>query len=313
MKDVSHKSMTLRTAVASCSVSMSPSAVEAIQSGNAPKGDPREVARTAAIQAAKATWQIIPYCHPIPVDHVRVDFQMEDAKIQITAAVKAVYKTGVEMEAMTAASVAALTIYDMLKPIDESLVIGEVRLCSKQGGKSDFDERKYRNCKAGVLVMSDSISAGSKEDRSGKQICERLRDSGVAVEQYEIIPDDAEAIRELVCRWCDDLQLDLIITTGGTGISPRDCTPEAMDGVFDKELPGIAEAMRSYGQLRTPYSMLSRSLAGVRERSVILNLPGSTKGVAESLDAVFPAVLHAFKMIDGGRHDEKLNLNSVSS
>jgi molybdenum cofactor synthesis domain-containing protein len=206
------------------------------------------------------------------------------------------------MEALTAASVAALTLYDMLKMVDESMEIVSVSLVSKTGGKSDFAQRFEAPPRAAVLVMSDSVAAGRKEDRAGRLIVERLREHGVEVPEYRVIPDDREAIERTIRSYCDDLKLDLVVTTGGTGLGPRDTTPEAMSGIIEREAPGIAEASRGYGQSRTPYAMLSRGRAGVRGTTLVINLPGSTRGAAESLDALFPAVLHALHMIQGEGH-----------
>jgi molybdenum cofactor biosynthesis protein MoaC len=302
MLDISHKSKTLREATATATVKMQPSTVQRAAKGDTPKGNPLEVARVAATQAAKNTSSIIPYCHPLPVDFVGVEYEIGEHSITVSITVKAIYKTGVEMEALTAASVAALTLYDMLKMIDNSLVITEVRLISKRGGKSNFSEELKRPIRAAVLVMSDSISKGRKSDRSGKLIVERLQREGIEIMHYQVVPDDADIIADAVRGWCDSGGLDLIVTTGGTGLSPRDCTPEAMCPLFEREIPGIPEAMRAYGQERTPYSMLSRSTAGIRGETIIINFPGSTMGVAESLEAVFPALKHAFNMLWAGEH-----------
>ena len=119
-----------------------------------------------------------------------------------------------------------------------------------------------------------------------------------------MIPDEREMIIGLLKEYADEMRLDLVLTTGGTGLSPRDCMPEATKEVLERHAPGIAEALRAYGQERTPYSMLSRGLAGVRGQTIIVNLPGSRKGVRESLDALFPGIVHAFKMLWMGGHDD---------
>jgi molybdenum cofactor biosynthesis protein MoaC len=284
------------------SLRASAATIAAIKSGTVPKGDPLPVAKVAAIQAAKSTSSIIPYCHPLPVEFVGVDFDLDDHAITATVTVKAIYKTGVEMEALTAASVAALTIYDMVKMIDDEMEITGVRLLEKRGGKSDFKDRFGEPVKAAVLVMSDSIAAGKKSDESGKIIKERLEESGVEVSDYRIIADEVREIADTLIRYADELKLDLVVTTGGTGLSPRDCTPEAMQKVIEKEVPGIAETARAAGQTRMPYSMLSRGLAGVRGKTLIINLPGSRGGVSDSLDALFPAVLHSLNMMRAGGH-----------
>ncbi len=302
MRDVSNKASSLRTAAARAVVRVRSETIALIKGGAVPKGDPIPVARVAGVQAAKSTSQLIPYCHPVPLDFVGVEFDLQSDRITITSTVKAIYKTGVEMEALVAASVAALTLYDMLKMIDESMEIVSVLLLSKTGGKSDFIQRFEAPPRVAVLVMSDSVAAGKKKDSAGRLIAERLEEHGVEIADYRIIPDERETIEQSICAYSDDLKLDLVVTTGGTGLGPRDTTPEAMTSILERDAPGIVEAARAYGQSRTPYAMLSRSRAGVRGKTLIINLPGSARGAAESLDALFPAVLHALHMIQGEGH-----------
>lgn len=302
MRDISNKIKTLRTAIAKATLKVSPETIQLIRENKIPKGDPLPIAKVAAIQAAKNTSQIIPYCHPLPIDFVDCRFNVGNELIEITVEVKAVYKTGVEMEALTAASVAALTIYDMAKQVDESMEILGVRLVRKKGGKSDFKESFEKPLRAAVLVLSDSIAAGKNEDISGKLIEERLKLLEVEVVEYRILPDDLEEIKKNLIHYADESKLDLVLTTGGTGIGPRDVTPEATQQVIEREVEGVVEALRQYGQERTPFSMLSRGKAGVRGKTMIVNLPGSQKGVSDALDILFPSLLHAFKMIGGGGH-----------
>ncbi len=302
MRDVSNKVNTERSATARAVLRVSPSTIVLIREGKIPKGDPLPVAKVAAIQAAKNTSQIIPYCHPLPVDFVGVEFKVETDQILIEVTVKAIYKTGVEMEALTAASVAALTIYDMTKMLDESMEIGSITLLTKTGGKTDFKQSIAKSLSAAVIVLSDSVSAGKKEDTSGKLIVERLESQGLNPIAYLVIPDNPELLESTIKRFADQEKVSLIVTTGGTGLSPTDKTPEALKNVIEQPIPGISEAMRSYGQERTPYSMLSRSQAGLRGESLIVSLPGSRGGVKDSLDAIFPAVLHVFKMMRSGSH-----------
>lgn len=302
MLDISHKTETLRIATARARVRMAPETMTRVRDGSVPKGDPLPIAKVAAVQAAKATPRLIPYCHPVPLDFVGVEYELGEDDIVITVTAKAVAKTGVEMEALTGAAAAALTIYDMLKMLDDCLRIGEVVLVNKKGGKSDFRDSFDRPLRAAVVVMSDTVAAGKKRDQSGRTIVERLEAEGLEVADYCIVPDDAATIRDTVLRYCDELELDLVMTTGGTGLGPRDTTPEALVGVIERAVPGIAEAMRAYGQRRTPRAMLSRSFAGVRGNTLIVALPGSRTGVAESLDALLPGLFHAFHMLWGERH-----------
>jgi molybdenum cofactor synthesis domain-containing protein len=195
-------------------------------------------------------------------------------------------------------------MYDMLKPIDKGVEIGTIRLIDKKGGKSQFKDHTGLGLKAAVVVCSDSIAAGTKSDKAGLAIRDHLSQWEVDVNHYGIIPDEPEAIRQTVEHWTGDKDIDLVIFTGGTGLSPRDNTPETIRPLLDREIPGIMEAARAYGQDRTPYAMLSRGIAGMKGKTLILTLPGSTNGALETMDALFPYVLHIFKVAQGMRHDE---------
>jgi len=301
MRDVSRKPTTLRKATATTSVRMAPATLARVRAGDGPKGDALAAARIAAVMAAKDASRLIPYCHPVRVDHVEIDFEVGEGEVGIACTVTAVDRTGVEMEALCGATVAALTVYDMLKPVDAGMVIGETRLATKRGGKSDFVERFAKPLRAAVVVASDSTAAGAREDQSGKAVGARLAEVGVQVAETLAVPDEPDRI-EAELRRLVAAGLDLIMTTGGTGLGPRDRTVEATARVIEREVPGITEAMRVHGYLRTPRAVLSRGLAGVVGRTLIVNLPGSSKGVQESLDAILPGVLHIFPMIWGGGH-----------
>jgi molybdenum cofactor biosynthesis protein MoaC len=297
---VTSKATTLRRATARARVCAARESIARMQSNDLPKKDVLVVARVAAVNAAKKTPDIIPYCHPVPVDAVEVDFAVDDTGVEITASVEAVWKTGVEMEALTAVSAAALTIYDMLKPVDKDIAIESMRLVEKRGGKSDYAERIPEGFTAAVIVTSDGTHAGKREDRSGQVIRERLEAYGIET-GYHILPDDLEAIERRLRAEVEG-GTRLVITTGGTGLGPRDVTVEATRRVVEREVPGVMEASRAYGQSRTPYAMLSRGIAGVCGDTIIVNLPGSSKGAAEAMSAIFPGILHAYPMMRGGGH-----------
>ena len=300
MFDVGNKPETLRTAIARAIVKAEPSTLTLVKDGKSPKGNIFDAAKLSATMAAKRAWDLLPYCHPIPIDSINVDVSVNEQSIEVTVTVKNVAKTGVEMEALTGACIAALTIYDMLKPVDEALSIESIRLLNKSGGLKTFFEKSDRRLKAAVLVTTDSRR--ESEDKSGKVVIDRLVKNGLEVVEYKVIPDEEDGIVSELRRFCDEAKVDIVLTSGGTGLGPRDVTPEATKKVLEKEISGVAEILRAYGQRRTPLSMLSRAIAGIRGTTVIVNLPGSVRGVSESLDALFPGILHIHKMLAGYGH-----------
>ncbi len=302
MVNITHKSNSLRTAVAQATVTVSKTAtIHAIENNLVPKGNVFEMAKTAGLFAVKKTSDVIPDCHPLPIEYTAVEYAIEGLNIYINITVSTIYKTGVEVEAMHGASVIALTMYDMLKPIDKGIEINNVKLLNKKGGKSDFKNDTQAIFKAVVVVCSDTISAGKKADKAGLAICDKLKSCDVTIQHYTIIPDEFDQIQSLVKQYANEV--DFLIFTGGTGLSPRDVTPEAIEPLLDRRIPGVEEAIRNYGQQRTPYSMLSRSVAGNIGNTLVLALPGSTNGAKESMEAIFPAAKHLAKVFRGGRHD----------
>lgn len=304
MIDITHKIKTHRVAIAQAIVSVSAeSTIEAIKNKTVPKGEVLEASRVAGLLGIKRTSDLIPYCHPLPIEFASITHRIIGLDIIVETEVHTIYRTGVEVEAMHGASVTALTIYDMLKPIDKGIEIKQIKLLKKKGGKSQYNDQLSQTLQAAVIVCSDSIAAGLKEDKAGKVIMEKLEKFNIANAGYQIIPDEETIIRKKVLVLCEEKK-DLIILTGGTGLSPRDVTPEAIRPLLNREIPGIGEAARSYGQEQTPYAMLSRSVAGLRGNTLILALPGSTRGAGESMDALFPYILHLFKVMEHFRHEE---------
>ncbi|TBW27156.1 bifunctional molybdenum cofactor biosynthesis protein MoaC/MoaB [Gramella sp. KN1008] len=298
MVDITHKITTLRQATAIAVVrTSSEETIKAIRENRVPKGNVFEMAKAAGLLGVKKTPELLPDCHPLPIEYTGIDYEIDGLEIQISVTVKTIYKTGVEVEAMHGASIVALTMYDMLKPIDKNVEIGTIKLQNKKGGKSSF-KVKTEGLTARVVVCSDTISKGEGEDKAGKTIVSKLETLGVKAEKI-IIPDEADEIKS-VLNGSDE---DMIIFTGGTGVGPRDVTPETIQPMLDLQLKGVEEQMRSYGQQRMPYAMLSRSVAGIKNGKMVLAFPGSTNGAAECMDAIFPHVLHVFKVLEGKRHD----------
>jgi len=302
MVDITFKTFTLRKAIASATIKTSDiSTIEAVRDGKVPKGNVLEFARASALLAIKKTSDVIPDCHPLPVEYAAINYEMNDLNIHITVEVHTIYKTGVEVEAMHGASVAALVIYDMLKPIDKNVEIANIRLLEKHGGKSSQNLLENQNLTAAVIVCSDSVSQGLKEDRSGKFLTEALKNQGIGKIDYNVVPDDIPAIQEQIHLF-KNKKYDLLVFTGGTGLSDRDVTPEAVKPFITREIPGVMETARNYGQDRVKTSMLSRGIAGFSDDMLILTLPGSAGAVRDYMKALFPQILHVFSVKKGEGH-----------
>ncbi len=297
MIDITRKSSTLRKATAQAIVKVgAQETIDAVVNKKVPKGDVFEMAKTAGLFAAKRTSDMIPDCHPLPVEFTGVRYRIEGLRIYIEVEVHTVYKTGVEVEAMHAASVVALTMYDMLKPIDKNIEINQIKLLGKTGGKSDFKDDFRRGLKAGILVCSEPVVTGKKEDKAGNLIRQKLKNLDIEVIEYSLQNVD-ESLQATISAWVGS-EINLIIISGSTGPTSKDRLPELVKPMLEKELPGIEEAIRAYGQQRTPYAMISRSVAGMIGETLILGISGSSRGAEESMDAIFPAVLHIFKNFD---------------
>ncbi len=192
-------------------------------------------------------------------------------------------------------------MYDMLKPIDKGVDIGYIKLLQKDGGKSDRTKDADTKLHCAVIVCSDTISKGEGTDTAGKIAIERLNRFGLKIVSYEIIPDEMQLISDKV-KSLSEAKIDLLLFIGGTGLSPRDVTPEAIAPLIETPIPGIMEAVRHYGQERMPYAMLSRGVAGFIKDSLVITLPGSASAVNEAMDALFPHILHVFNVRKGERH-----------
>ncbi|MGW6377990.1 bifunctional molybdenum cofactor biosynthesis protein MoaC/MoaB [Rhodococcus sp. NPDC055112] len=316
MVDVSAKATTTRIAVAGGELQTTAEVIALVRADGMPKADVLSTARIAGIAGAKRTSELIPLCHQLSLSSVKIEFGFTETTITVEATAKTTGQTGVEMEALTAVAVAGLTLHDMVKAVDPAATMNGVRLLTKEGGKHGHwvrpgaaeadDEPQTETPTAGprsavVLVASTGGARGTREDTTGPVLAEWLTAQDLSVRGPLVYAD-----ADIAAGLADALTgaPALVVTTGGTGTSPTDQTPEATRAVLDRELPGLAEAMRRKGSEKTPYASLSRGLAGLSGRTVVVNLPGSPGGVRDGMSVLEPILEHLLAQVaGGGMHD----------
>lgn len=286
MKNVGGKPETLRSARARATLQAPPNCLALLRSRQTEKGDPIATARIAGILAAKRTDEILPLCHPLPLHHADVFFEVGDTEVVVEAEAQTIGPTGVEMEALTAATVAALCLYDMLKPYtDQSqLCLGEARLLQKTGGKSHYPRQLAAPLPAVVIDLSHGANGSDA-------IAEALHLAGFEPVERETLTGTADALTERIQLLADEGVPSLIVTIGGTGVGSNHHAVEAVEASLTKTLPGLVEAGRSFRQRYRPDAMLERGSAGMCEDTVVITLPQDSEVARETLTALLPGLL----------------------
>jgi len=324
MIDVGQKTETRRRAVAQGRIRMAPESLKRVCDKTIPKGDVLALAEVAGILAAKKTADIIPLCHPLGLDAVRVTCTVDEADSSVLVLCEAITnaKTGVEMEALLGVNAALLCIYDLVKAVDPVLEISDIFLRTKEGGKSGnwvsplvqakangakpieaaSSPKLLQDLKVAVITVSDRCSRGEAEDRSGPALEAELKNGGARSVHRLLVADDAAQISEAVVRLTQHTPQDFVLLTGGTGVGPRDITPEALESLWTKKVPGIGELLRSSGAHHHPMSWMSRSQGGFIGKTLVVALPGSSKAVVEGFAALKDMIPHLIEISRGGAH-----------
>ncbi len=321
MADVRTKRPTRRRAVAVGEIQLGQRVFDLVIDRRLPKGDALAMAEIAGVQGAKLTGMLLPLCHPLNLEMVRLRCVPvpERAVIRVYCEVAVEARTGVEMEALAGVNAALLTIYDLSKPIDPALSLGMVRLLFKEGGNSGLwlhplglsaeEAGSYQpkalptldGCRAAVLTLSDRASRGVYADDSGPVLARALGALGARVEPVEVLADDVDPLVDRLSALAA-MGIKLVLCTGGTGMGPRDTTPEALARVATRRVPGLAEMFRSESRHHTPLAWLSRADAVLVDDMLVIALPGSPRAAQQGIAIVGPLLAHARAMIEGGTH-----------
>jgi cyclic pyranopterin monophosphate synthase len=324
MANITKKMPTFRRAIAMGRIQVGEAGFDPIQKGALPKGDVLKLAEIAGVQGAKNAWQQIPLCHPLPLEHVALYLELEKKTYSVLAyaVVSATAKTGVEMEAIAAINAALLTVYDLTKPVEPALNISDVRLLLKEGGKKGLwvhpdglpptlkgflpktSDPLLEKRTVAVITLSDRAYRKEYEDKSGLILQKNLKELGYTIKEYRVLPDEASLLEDKLTELSGNV--DLIITTGGTGISPRDITPETLSKLAHIEIPGIGELLRSAGSNYISTAWLSRSIAVVMNKTLVVALPGNPNAVKESLEAIKKILPHALEHVQNKKELHKM-------
>ncbi|MGZ3773866.1 MAG: bifunctional molybdenum cofactor biosynthesis protein MoaC/MoaB [Pseudobdellovibrionaceae bacterium] len=314
MIDVGEKAVTRRKSIATGTIHMAVQTIEMIKSGHSPKGNILAIAEVAGIMAAKNTSQHLPLCHPLLLDSVRIWFEIHGSSVTAFCEVICHAKTGVEMEALVGVNTCLLTIYDLAKAVDPVLEITNVYLDTKEGGKSGL-WRHPKTEKAesptplkdlsylrfAVATLSDRASQGLYKDESGPGLISYFNARQAQEIFYSVIPDERETLKKIINRATEE-KVDVLLLTGGTGLSERDITPDVIKELASKELTGFGEKQRIYGSNFTNAAWLSRASAYVVGKTLVVLFPGSPKAVKQGLEAIGDLIPHAIKMIRNESH-----------
>jgi len=294
--DVSNKGETLRRATSQAVLRINPEIIKQIKNESSEIAL-SESAKIAATLAAKKTWELIPSSNLSQLDNVKVELSVRNEVIEIVVELQGVCKSDLEIESLTAVSIAALSVYDMLRSSEGSVMIESIRLLRKSDEILEISEKVARKIKTAVLFINVSEHLLEKDKQAEKFTIDALTKKNADIVESKIISNTQNEIEYNIKQFCDEKNVDLLITFGGIGITSEDIVPEVTMKLIEKKIDGISEILRFYGQKKSPLVAFSRGVAGIRGSSLIINLPGNIREISESLDLLFPRILYVSKMI----------------
>ena len=318
MIDIGHKNLSYRRACVYGSIYVGKDVFSLIKNKCIEKGDPLILAEIAGINAAKKTSELLTLCHQINIDNIFFNIEMDEDNysIYIYCIISAFAKTGVEMEAMTGVNIALLTIYDLTKKFNPFIFIKNIKLLYKDGGENGLvlgsihnipihlrhyflnTSSSFKGISIILITISDRASVGIYKNISGQVLFDFFKIRSANIITQIIIPDDKNIIKNILKKCVIKYNPNIILTSGGTGLSHRDITSSVLYNLIDKDIPGIGEYLRQSGAAFSNTSWLSRTMAGIYKKSLLVSLPGNPSGVCESLNILQPLLLHAIKIIN---------------
>lgn len=318
MIDIGHKNLSYRRACVLGSIYIGKDVFILIRDKRIEKGDPLTLSEVAGINAAKKTSELLTLCHQINIDNIFFNTVMDEKNysIDIYCIISAFAKTGVEMEAMAGVSVALLTIYDLTKKFNPFIFIKNIKLLYKDGGENGLvlgsihnipihlrnyfsnTNLSFNNISIILLTISDRASLGIYKNISGQILFDFFKIRKANIITHIIIPDDENILKNILKKCTIKYCPNIILASGGTGLSKRDITTNVFSNIIEKDIPGIGEYLRQVGSTFSNTAWLSRAMAGVYKKSLLLSLPGNPSGVCESLNMLQPLLLHAIKTIN---------------
>ena len=318
MIDIGNKNLSYRRACVAGSIYIGKEVFILIKNKQIKKGDPLILAEIAGINAAKQTSSLLVLCHQINIDNIFLNTVMDEQNyaIHVYCIASAFSKTGVEMEAMTGVNIALLTIYDLTKKFNPFIFIKNIKLLYKDGGENGLvlgsihnipihlrqyflnTSINFENISIILITISDRACSGVYKNVSGQILFDFFKIRKANIITNIIIPDDKFIMINILKKYVNIYNPHIILTSGGTGLSKRDITNTVFNEILEKHIPGIGEYLRSTGASYSNMSWLSRSIAGVYKKSLLISLPGSPSGVCESLNTLQQLLLHAVKIIN---------------